>query len=80
MDHIPQAHAEGGDEDETQASSFLHQRSVEVHLLSVKPTGEQQQATRGAGRLPGLLVAPSPSANGPGSGIRPGIWVARHVT
>jgi hypothetical protein len=33
-----------------------------------KPTGEQQQATRGAGRLPGLLVGPDPSVNGPGSG------------
>jgi hypothetical protein len=30
-----------------------------------KPTGEQRQATRGAGRLPGLLVGPSPSVNGP---------------
>jgi hypothetical protein len=33
-----------------------------------KPTGEQRQATRGAGRLPGLLVGPGPSVNGPGSG------------
>jgi hypothetical protein len=33
-----------------------------------KPTSEQRQATRGAGRLPGLLVGPSPSVNGPGSG------------
>jgi hypothetical protein len=30
-----------------------------------KPTGEQRQATRGAGRLPGLLVGPCPSVNGP---------------
>jgi hypothetical protein len=30
-----------------------------------KPTGEQRQATRGAGRLPGLLVGPGPSVNGP---------------
>jgi hypothetical protein len=31
----------------------------------LKPTGEQRQATRGAGRLPGLLVGPGPSVNGP---------------
>jgi hypothetical protein len=30
-----------------------------------KPTGEQRQATRGAGRLPELLVGPGPSVNGP---------------
>jgi hypothetical protein len=30
-----------------------------------KPTGEQHQATRGAGRLPGLLVDPGPSVNSP---------------
>jgi hypothetical protein len=30
-----------------------------------KPTGEQRQATRGAGRHPGLLVGPGPSVNGP---------------
>jgi hypothetical protein len=30
-----------------------------------KPTGEQRQATLGAGRLPGLLVGPGPSVNGP---------------
>jgi hypothetical protein len=30
-----------------------------------KPTGEQRQATRGAGRLPGLLVGPGPWVNGP---------------
>jgi hypothetical protein len=29
-----------------------------------KPTGEQRQATRGAGRLPALLVVPGPSVNG----------------
>jgi hypothetical protein len=40
-----------------------------------KPTGEQRQATRGAGRLPGLLVGPGPSVIGPGSGTRPGIRV-----
>jgi hypothetical protein len=33
-----------------------------------KPTGEQRQATRGAGRLPGLLVGPDPLVNGPRSG------------
>jgi hypothetical protein len=30
-----------------------------------KPIGEQRQAIRGAGRLPGLLVGPGPSVNGP---------------
>jgi hypothetical protein len=30
-----------------------------------KPTGEQRRATRRAGRLPGLLVGPGPSGNGP---------------
>jgi hypothetical protein len=30
-----------------------------------KPTGEQRQATRGAGRLPRRLVGPGPSVNGP---------------
>jgi hypothetical protein len=45
-----------------------------------KPTGEQRQATRGAGRLPGLLLGPGPSVNGPKSGTRPGIWVARRAT
>jgi hypothetical protein len=45
-----------------------------------KPTGEQQQATRGAGRLPGLLVGLGPSVNGPRSGTRPGFWVARRAT
>jgi hypothetical protein len=29
-----------------------------------KPTGEQRQATRGAERLPGLLVGSGPSVNG----------------
>ena len=38
-----------------------------------KPTGEQRRATRRAGRLPGLLVGPGPSGNGPqNSGTRPG--------
>jgi hypothetical protein len=36
-----------------------------------KPAGEQRQATRGAGRLPGLLVGLDPSVNGPRSGTRP---------
>jgi hypothetical protein len=36
-----------------------------------KPTGEQRQAIRGAGRLPGLLVGPGPSVNGSRSGTRP---------
>jgi hypothetical protein len=45
-----------------------------------KPTGEQRQATRGAERLPGLLVGPGPSVNGPRSGTRPGFWIARRAT
>jgi hypothetical protein len=32
-----------------------------------KPTGEQRLATQGTGRLPGLLVGPGPSVNGPKS-------------
>jgi hypothetical protein len=44
-----------------------------------KPTAEQRQATRGAGRLLGLLVGPGPSVNGLGSGTRPGVWVARRA-
>jgi hypothetical protein len=38
-----------------------------------KPAGEQRQATRGAGRLPGLLVGPDPLVNDPRSGTRPGL-------
>jgi hypothetical protein len=38
-----------------------------------KPTGEQRQATRGAERLPGQLVDPGPSVNGPRSGTRFGL-------
>jgi hypothetical protein len=45
-----------------------------------KPTGEQRQATRGAGRLLGLLVGPGPSVNGPRSATRPGFCVARRAT
>jgi hypothetical protein len=45
-----------------------------------KPTGEQRQATREAGRLSGLLVGPGPSVNSPRSGTRPGVWVARCAT
>jgi hypothetical protein len=45
-----------------------------------KPTGKQRQATRGTGRLLGLLVGPGPSVNGPGSGTQPGVWVASRVT
>jgi hypothetical protein len=41
-----------------------------------KPTGEQRQATRGAGWLTGLLVGPGPSVNGPRSGTSSGFWVA----
>jgi hypothetical protein len=45
-----------------------------------KPAGEQRQPTRGARRLPGLLVGPDPSINGPKSGTRPDVWVARRAT
>jgi hypothetical protein len=45
-----------------------------------KPTSEQRQATRGARRLPGLLVGPGPSVNGPRSSTRPGFWIARRAT
>jgi hypothetical protein len=41
----------------------------------LKPTGEKQQATQRARRLPGLLVGSGPSVNGSGSGTRPGVWV-----
>jgi hypothetical protein len=56
-----------------------------VHNLSCcccrsKPTDEQRQATRGAGRLPGLLVGPDPSVNGLKSGTRPGFRIARRAT
>jgi hypothetical protein len=46
----------------------------------LKPTGEQRQATRGAGRLPGLLVGPSPSVNGPAIWRTPWLGVARRAT
>jgi hypothetical protein len=42
--------------------------------------GEQRRATRGAGRLLGLLVGPGLSVNSSRSGIRPGFGVARHAT
>jgi hypothetical protein len=46
-----------------------------------KPTGEQRRATRRAGRLPGLLVGPGPSGNGPqNSGTCPGDARACHLT
>jgi hypothetical protein len=45
-----------------------------------KPTSEQRQATRGAGRLAGPLVGPGPSVNGLRSGTHLGVWVARRVT
>jgi hypothetical protein len=54
-----------------------------------KPTGEQRQATRGAGRLPGLLVGPGPSVNGPAIwrtpwlgevlGVPPDLYLIRKV-
>jgi hypothetical protein len=40
--------------------------SCALHVVvSQNPPGEQRQATRGTGRLPGLLVGPGPSVNGP---------------
>jgi hypothetical protein len=45
-----------------------------------KLTDEQRQATREAGKLLGLLVGPDASVNGPRSGKRPGVWVARRAT
>jgi hypothetical protein len=53
-------------------SSKGHQCILAICCRS-KPAGEQQQATRGAGRLPGLLVGPGPSVNGPRSGTRSGL-------
>jgi hypothetical protein len=69
---IPTAEVDVVDEDGPTGRAIIFCRS--------KPTGEQRQATRGAGRLPGLLVGPSPLVNGPGSGTRPGVWVARRAT
>jgi hypothetical protein len=45
-----------------------------------KPTGEQRQATRGAGRLPGRLVGPGPSVNGPAIWRTPWLGVTRRAT
>jgi hypothetical protein len=45
-----------------------------------KPTGEQRQATRGAGRLPGRLAGPGPSVNGPAIWRTPWLGVARRAT
>jgi hypothetical protein len=45
-----------------------------------KPTGEQRQATRGAGRLPGRLVGPGPSVNGPAIWRTPWLGIARRAT
>src|SRR3954469_8843987 len=47
-----------------------------------KPTGEQRRATRRAGRLPGLLVGPGPSGDGPQNFLhaRPGDVRACHLT
>ena len=53
-----------------------------------KPTGEQRRATRRAGRLPGLLVGPGPSGNGPQcsgthpdgrKGMPPDLYLVRKV-
>jgi hypothetical protein len=45
-----------------------------------KPAGEQWQATRGAGRLPGWLVGLGPSVNGPVIWRTPWLEVARRAT
>jgi hypothetical protein len=45
-----------------------------------KPTGEQRQATREAGRLPGRLVGPDPSVNGPAIWHTPWLRVAKRAT
>jgi hypothetical protein len=45
-----------------------------------KPTGEQRQATRGAGRLPGRLVGPGPSVNGLAIWCTPWLGVPRRAT
>jgi hypothetical protein len=49
-------------------------------VVDRKPTGEQRQATRGAGRLPGRLVGPGPSVNGPVIWRTPWLRVARRAT
>jgi hypothetical protein len=69
---IPSAEVDVVDEDGPTGCARMCCRS--------KLAGEQRQATRGAGRLPGLLVGSGPSVNGPRSGTRPGIWVARRAT
>jgi hypothetical protein len=53
--------------------SSRRKRSKQANCCRSKSTGEQRQATRGAGRLPGLLVGPDPSINGSRSGTRPGV-------
>jgi hypothetical protein len=50
------------------------------HCCRSKPTGEQRQATRGAGRLPGRLAGPGPSVNGPAIRHMPWLGVARRAT
>jgi hypothetical protein len=55
---IPMAEVDVVDEDGPTGRARMCCRS--------KPTGEQRQATRGAGRRPGLLVGPGPSVNSPG--------------
>jgi hypothetical protein len=44
------------------------------------PAGGLRQATRGAGRLPGRLVGPGPSVNGPVIRRAPWLRVARRAT
>jgi hypothetical protein len=70
---IPPTKADGVDEDgeDGEGDEDSPTRRARMCCRS-KSTGEQRQATRGAGRLPGLLVGPSPSVNGSRSGTRPG--------
>jgi hypothetical protein len=58
----------------------LRWRTAAAPCCQSKPTGEQRPATRGAGRLPGLLVGPDPSVNGPAIWRTPWLGVARRAT
>jgi hypothetical protein len=77
---IPTAEVDVADEDGPTGHARICCRS--------KPTGEQRQATRGARRLPGLLVGPGPSvtAQDPAHdlafgllGVPPDLYLIRNV-